>query len=97
MNTKTALASKLSVTFANGTAGFSDRSILDHKAWKKHSGVAPTSGIKVHTLMSQQIKGTESFAICREGDEHEGQMIAATKAELEVLMAGFGYEIKLKK
>lgn len=89
---------KLAVTFADGSAGFSDRSVLkpDHN-WKKHSGVAPVSGTKVHTLMSQKIEGTESFAICREGDENSGSMIAATKPELEVLMAGLGYEIKLKR
>lgn len=88
--------SKLSVIFANGAAGFSDRSILKHDGWKKHSGKAPVSGTMVNTLHSQKIEGTDSFAICREGDQIDGQVLSATKAELEVLMAGFGYELKLK-
>ena len=95
--TGTVSHSKLSVIFANGKAGFSDRSVLDHKAWVKHSGKAPTSGIDVHTLKSQKIAGTDSFAVCRDGDETNGPIITATPAELEVLMGGLGYEVKLKK
>ncbi len=88
--------SKLAVTFANGAAGFSDSSVLKPDGWKKHSGKAPVSGTMVHTLKSQEVEGTDSLAICREGDEFNGQMISATLAELEVLMEDLGYEVKLK-
>jgi hypothetical protein len=88
--------SKLAVIFPNGAAGISARSVLKPDGWKPHSGKAPVSGTMVHTLKSQQIEGTDSFAICREGDQVDGQILSATKPELEVLMEGLGYEVKLK-